>query len=189
MNLESVYHIKWSSPSNIALVKYWGKHGVQLPQNPSISFTLKNSLTNLSLEIFKSEAPGLSFSFHGQANAKFEEKIAKFLSTKRDRFPWLENHFLKMDSTNTFPHSSGIASSASSMSALALCLLSADEFFTGKKYRTEDFLKEASELARLASGSASRSVYPGMAIWGELKEFPHGSNDYATPFTEAHPIF
>ena len=27
------------SPSNIALIKYWGKYGQQFPINPSLSFT------------------------------------------------------------------------------------------------------------------------------------------------------
>ena len=30
--------VKWIAPSNIALVKYWGKKSVQLPENPSMSF-------------------------------------------------------------------------------------------------------------------------------------------------------
>jgi diphosphomevalonate decarboxylase len=29
--------VTWSSPSNIALVKYWGKEGNQIPKNPSVS--------------------------------------------------------------------------------------------------------------------------------------------------------
>ena len=33
------------SPSNIALIKYWGKYGLQFPINPSISFTLSNCKT------------------------------------------------------------------------------------------------------------------------------------------------
>ena len=36
---------KWIAPSNIALVKYWGKKSIQLPKNPSISFTLSNCVT------------------------------------------------------------------------------------------------------------------------------------------------
>ena len=28
--------VSWSSPSNIALVKYWGKKDGQIPANPSI---------------------------------------------------------------------------------------------------------------------------------------------------------
>ena len=48
MNISS----KWESPSNIALVKYWGKMGIQLPANPSISFTLNEAktITKVSLE-------------------------------------------------------------------------------------------------------------------------------------------
>lgn len=41
--------VKWRSPSNIALVKYWGKHGRQLPSNPSISFTLNNAFTETEI--------------------------------------------------------------------------------------------------------------------------------------------
>ena len=37
--------VAWACPSNIALIKYWGKRAVQLPMNPSISMTLKESLT------------------------------------------------------------------------------------------------------------------------------------------------
>ena len=36
---------KWIAPSNIALVKYWGKRSIQLPENPSISFTLSNCIS------------------------------------------------------------------------------------------------------------------------------------------------
>ena len=50
--------IRWRSPSNIAIVKYWGKHGVQLPQNPSLSFTLSSAATDLIL------VPAALFGFH-----------------------------------------------------------------------------------------------------------------------------
>ena len=36
---------KWISPSNIALLKYWGKYDSQIPKNPSLSFTLTNCYT------------------------------------------------------------------------------------------------------------------------------------------------
>ena len=45
----------WSSPSNIALVKYWGKKEHQLPENPSISFTLNNCKTLTSVSYDKKE--------------------------------------------------------------------------------------------------------------------------------------
>ena len=41
--------VGYRSPSNIALVKYWGKREVQLPQNPSLSFALTNSFTETVL--------------------------------------------------------------------------------------------------------------------------------------------
>ena len=43
--------VKWSAPSNIAIVKYWGKLENQIPQNPSISLTLSKSITNTSLSL------------------------------------------------------------------------------------------------------------------------------------------
>ena len=44
---------QWSSPSNIALVKYWGKKENQIPANPSISFTLNNCKTTTKVDFKK----------------------------------------------------------------------------------------------------------------------------------------
>ena len=185
--------VTWTSPSNIALVKYWGKWGVQLPRNPSLSFTLKHSVTTLSIIAFKKKTldtiPSLVFLFEEKPHHKFQEKIEKFLKTQELRFPWLLNYSLEIHSSNTFPHSSGIASSASSMSALCLSLLSLDELIGEKKYETSDFYMLASELSRLASGSASRSVYGGQVFWGESSLLNNSSDKYAIPFHESHPIF
>ena len=52
----------WSSPSNIALVKYWGKKAQQIPENPSISFTLDNCKTTTKLSFTKRESDN-NFSF------------------------------------------------------------------------------------------------------------------------------
>lgn len=187
--MNSNFKVTWKSPSNIALVKYWGKFGNQLPQNPSISFTLKHSITELSISISKNQNAGLSFFFEGQENLKFKEKISKFLNSNLSQFPWISEYYIEIHSENTFPHSSGIASSASSMSALCLSLLSIDNFLTGKNTSPEDFFKKASELSRLASGSASRSVFGGLVSWGENKDIPQSSNLFATPFLNAHSIF
>ena len=45
-------NFEWSAPSNIALVKYWGKKDNQIPANPSVSFTLHNckTITKLGFE-------------------------------------------------------------------------------------------------------------------------------------------
>lgn len=183
--------VAWTSPSNIALVKYWGKHGVQLPQNPSVSFTLKESVTTLSIEADTKDASGISilFLFEGKQNPKFQAKIEAFLKTQTERFPWLLHYDLKIESSNTFPHSSGIASSASSMSALCLSLMSLDELITNKNLSKDDFFSIASELSRLASGSASRSVFGGSVLWGEVPSIQKSSDRYAIKAHEVHEIF
>ena len=65
------------SPSNIAIVKYWGKHGNQLPNNPSISFTLNNCYTETKVTYSKSENPNeieMDFYFEGKENQAFNYK-------------------------------------------------------------------------------------------------------------------
>lgn len=181
------FRSSWVSPSNIALVKYWGKLPVQIPANASVSFTLKNSVTKMEIQaVAKTEINlSLDFFFEGTSNEKFQEKILKFLEGQKLKFPWLLKFHLIIRSENTFPHSSGIASSASSMSALNLCLMSLNEKITGKKLSHDDFFREVSELSRLASGSAGRSVYPFMASWGEK------STSFASAVDKkyVHPVF
>ena len=189
----TTYKSKWSSPSNIALIKYWGKYPVQIPANPSVSFTLSESFSTLSIMAGPSDKKEIyvDFYFENEINEKFKSKIVKYLSTQVDRFPWILDFHLIMHSVNTFPHSSGIASSASSMSALNLAMLSIDQQITGHVPLMDDFLKEASDLSRLASGSASRSVYPMLATWGEIDNITDSSNLFASPVDKKNvaPIF
>ena len=97
--------------------------------------------------------------------------------------PWLEKLNLTIHSTNSFPHSAGIASSASSMSALALCLCSLEKALTGGLSDDKDFYRQASYLARLASGSAARSVYGGLVTWGKIEGLPGTSDEFASPLS------
>lgn len=179
--------IKWQSPSNIALVKYWGKKGRQLPQNPSISFTLKNCKTETTASFEPSDHFNLHFRFDGKENSEFQDKIHKFLLENIDVFPFLKQMDLQINSHNTFPHSSGIASSASSMSALVMCLLDIERVVKG----ADDIdMKKASCLSRLASGSACRSLFPKMALWGETPAVKGSSDEYAITLQERiYPIF
>ena len=73
--------VGWASPSNIALVKYWGKKGKQIPQNPSISFTLSECRSETFVEFEKTDRFGFSFFFEGKENPAFGTKIEKFLWT------------------------------------------------------------------------------------------------------------
>ena len=178
--------VGWRSPSNIALVKYWGKRGKQLPQNPSISFTLSECRTETSVAFEKADRFGFKFFFEGQENSAFGAKIEKFLLDYQVFFPFINQLSLKVESRNTFPHSSGIASSASSMSAFVLCLLEIENQIVGKQF---DYQK-ASYFSRLASGSAARSVYPKMALWGATDCYKGSSDEFAVPLeNDIHPFF
>src|SRR5690606_1487094 len=117
---------EWSAPSNIALVKYWGKKENQIPANPSISFTLNNCKTITKLGFEKKENTG-TFScdllFEGQPKESFRPKIEKFFQRVVQYLPFLKDYHFTIDTQNTFPHSSGIASSASGMAAMAMNLM------------------------------------------------------------------
>lgn len=180
--------VKWQSPSNIALVKYWGKkNGAQLPQNPSVSFTLKNCRTETSVFFEKSDRFGLTFRLDGKPNEVFQQKIARFLMDHLDVFPFLNQLDLHLQSHNTFPHSSGIASSASSMSALVLCMLDIERTAKGAE---EIDLRKASCLSRLASGSACRSLFPKAALWGVTEAREDSSDEYAVTLEDQiNPVF
>ncbi len=183
--------VKWQSPSNIALVKYWGKHGRQLPRNPSISFTLSvaQTTTQVDYEYRKNGKLGtqVDFTFEGKRNIPFQQKIETYLSSVTDLIPQLSHLNLKIQSENSFPHSSGIASSASSMSALALCLVSIEQQLQSSAHFD---LEKASLLSRLGSGSAARSVYGPIAVWGKSEISDLSSDQYAIPYVDKiDPVF
>lgn len=180
------------SPSNIALIKYWGKKGAQIPANPSLSFTLSKSYTETEIIYFpqKNERISIEFSFEGKKNEQFEQKIKIYLEKIIEYFPFLNKLHLTINSVNSFPHSTGIASSASSMSALALCLCEIEKKHYESLQNNNDFLQKASFIARLGSGSAARSVFPYAATWGEFVENPVSSDEYASPlYFDVHPKF
>jgi diphosphomevalonate decarboxylase len=168
----------WQSPSNIALVKYWGKMDNQIPKNPSISFTLDACKTTTTLRIEKKKSDEeFSFDvlFEGQLNDYFKPKIEIFFKRIEDYVPFLKDYHFIIETTNTFPHSSGIASSASGMSALALCLMSIERELNSEMTKRY-FNEKASFLARLGSGSACRSIEGDLIVWGNHKEIK-GSSD------------
>ena len=183
--------VGWSSPSNIALVKYWGKKGKQIPQNPSISFTLSECRSETFIGFEKADSFGFRFFFDGKENPAFGAKIEKFLLDYQAFFPFINQLSLKVESRNTFPHSSGIASSASTMSAFVMCLMEIERSLSLSKGRLTDIdFKKASYFSRLASGSAARSVYPKMALWGITPCFEGSSDEYAVALeNDIHLVF
>lgn len=168
----------WECPSNIALVKYWGKKDGQLPLNPSLSFSLKEARTTTRVVLCPKSSLKLNFLFEGRPSP-FSDRIENYLGLLGKEMPWIGQHSFHIESTNTFPHSAGIASSASAFGALALCLADLDRQFGDTSVGS--FFQRASRLARVGSGSASRSVYPGFSWWGQSPVVPGASNDYAIP--------
>ena len=183
----------WRSPSNIALVKYWGKRSLQLPMNPSISFTLKGCFTETTIEYeFNPERPKceLQYHFEGTLNENFYERVHDYLKNLKEYIPVISKLRLNISSSNSFPHSAGIASSASAYSALALCLLDIEQKIQGKRLPQEEFYRRASFLARLGSGSASRSLYGYSALWGSTPDMDISSDEFAVGLEDIlHEVF
>jgi diphosphomevalonate decarboxylase len=175
-------HITWESPSNIALVKYWGRDKYRVPASPSVSMTLSESFTEMKVSFSPAE-PGRgeleNFLFEGKRHAAFARRLKSYLNDLVSLYPFLPDINLSVESSNSFPHSSGIASSASAISALALCLTSIERMLSGSPSSDEGFFRKASYAARLGSGSASRSVYPGYVLWGRHEEVPYSENEFA----------
>ncbi|MDC8002942.1 diphosphomevalonate decarboxylase [Aureisphaera galaxeae] len=183
--------VSFQSPSNIALVKYWGKYGEQLPKNASISFTLNECHTLTTLHYMKKDSPGFNFEVYLDGNREegFEPKIQKFLERIQTYVPFVEDYTFRIETSNSFPHSSGIASSASGMSALAMCLMDMERQMLGGM-EEDHFLKKASFLSRLGSGSASRSIEGPLVVWGTHENIEGSSHLFGVTYPyEVHPNF
>ena len=182
----------WQTPSNIALVKYWGKSNPQIPKNASISFTLNNCHTITTIDFLKSEnSEKVDFDlfFEGKEKEEFKPKIAEFFNRVAQYCPYIFDYKMIIKSENSFPHSSGIASSASGLSAIAMCLMSLEKELNPDL--SKDFINQkASFLARLGSGSASRSIEGPLVVWGAHPEIEGSSDLFGVQFPyEVHPVF
>ncbi|MFD0993427.1 diphosphomevalonate/mevalonate 3,5-bisphosphate decarboxylase family protein [Tenacibaculum geojense] len=190
-NIETATYT-WQTPSNIALVKYWGKSEPQIPKNASISFTLNNCHTTTKINFTKVEkqtTPLFDLFFEGKKKDEFKPKIAKFLDRIKEYCPYIFDYKMTIYSENSFPHSSGIASSASGLSAIAMCLMSLEKELN-PDINPAFFNKKASFLARLGSGSASRSIEGPLVVWGEHPNIKESSDLYGVPFSyEVADIF
>lgn len=196
--------VTWKSPSNIALVKYWGKKDDQIPENPSISFTLDACRTTTTMSFSEKEKKNDSFSFdlffEGSLKEDFKPKIETFFKRIEKYVPFLKDYHFKIETSNSFPHSSGIASSASGMSALALCLMDIEKQLnpsvtlsaveSSYKSYGDYFNKKASFLARLGSGSACRSIEGDLIVWGKHDAIEDSSDLYGIKYPyQVHDTF
>jgi diphosphomevalonate decarboxylase len=162
--------------------------------NPSISFTLNKSktITEAVLNPLKERAEQVKFNFYleGKHTPSFEPKIKRFFDLIKPYAPYIYDYEWDFYSQNTFPHSSGIASSASGFAALAKIIIALEKKLSNKHQSEEYYLKKTSFLARLGSGSASRSVAHPVMIWGKHPDIPDTSDFYAVlPKFDLHPVF
>ena len=137
--------------ANIALVKYWGKRdeAMHLPEAPSLSIALDRLSTTTTVEL---GVPGDSLVLDGRAAGEGELRRARLLLDVAGI-----GQRARIESRNSFPTAAGLASSASGFAALAVAACAAAGLA-----RTS---RQLSSLARRGSGSASRSVPGGWAVW------------------------
>ncbi len=161
--------------TNIALIKYWGKkdEALIIPMNNSISVTLEKFYTETKVT-FNDQLTQDQFWLNGEkVSGKELEKISKYMDIVRNRagIDW----YAEIESDNFVPTAAGLASSASAYAALAAACNQALDLQLSDK--------DLSRLARIGSGSASRSIYGGFAEWEK------GYNDetsYAVPLESNH---
>lgn len=156
-----------TAPSNIAFIKYWGQKNqlLNIPLNDSISVNLDNLFTTTTVQ-FDPKLKKDSVSIDGKSEAKEVKRVSSLLDTIRNIKRSKE--FAKVVSVNNFPKGSGLASSASGFAALAVAATAA----AGLKLSE----KELTTIARLGSGSASRSIPSGFVKWEKGKDH---SSSYA----------
>lgn len=174
-----VYMATVSAPTNIAVVKYWGKANTEYntPINSSLSVTLDQA----DLRAVTTVAASPSFTkdrlwlngvedMRASESKRFRACIdgVKVLATTTttttsngdvvvtaDEWKQWKVH---VSSYNTFPTAAGLASSAAGYAALVAALA---ELYQAK----ESFVGELSTIARQGSGSACRSLYGGFVAW------------------------
>ncbi|MFE2728353.1 diphosphomevalonate decarboxylase [Kitasatospora sp. NPDC059327] len=166
---------------NIALIKYWGKRDEQLvlPWTDSLSMTLDIFPTTTRVRL----APGASddtVTLDGApARGEALRRVTAFLAVVRARAGLRQRAVV--DSENTVPTGAGLASSASGFAALALAAAAA--------YGLDLDATALSRLARRGSGSASRSVFGGFALWhaGTSEDADRGSYAERVPAEGVDP--
>ena len=164
---DKTYYVE--APANIALLKYWGKRNVskQWPANNSLSMTLSGWKTCCEISLIDG---GNEHQFYFddkilKPSEPFAKKAYAQMSLVLSRLN-VDKKF-KIKSKNTFPTGCGVASSASSMAALTIgILLAALELDHMEDLSQAGWNSEKiSDLARLGSGSACRSLLGGFVLW------------------------
>ena len=128
---DEAMHFTKTMPTNIALIKYIGKEEGNIPLNPTLSFALPELITTAHLTYSPSlakdcwkmdpKAPKLAY--------KSIERYLQHLKRVKEVYNFCGN--FSVFAYNNFPMGTGLASSASSFSALTECAL--DAIYTVEK--------------------------------------------------------
>ncbi|AAK43094.1 diphosphomevalonate decarboxylase [Saccharolobus solfataricus] len=148
-----------SAPSNIAVVKYWGKRGderLNLPLNNSLSITLDDQLSVIT-KVTLNDKNIVIVNDRILSEDEMKEYAGRVLDTFK-KIVGKEFH-VKVESKSKFPINAGLASSAAGIAALAFSLNELLEL----NLKSE----ELSKIARLGSGSACRSMFGGFVVWNK----------------------
>jgi diphosphomevalonate decarboxylase len=142
---------------NIALIKYWGKRDDRLilPAADSLSMTLDVFSTTTTVRLAPDAAADRVTLNDTPAAGDPYRRVTAFLDLVRERAGRAERAVV--DTSNTVPTGAGLASSASGFAALAVAGAAA--------YGLRLDAAGLSRLARRGSGSASRSIFGGFALW------------------------
>lgn len=165
------------APSNIALCKYWGKrqYSLNLPHNSSLSISLAHHGTHTQIQHSPDDQDHILLNQQEQPlNTPFSQRLLTFCNHFRRNQPLP----LLIHTTNNIPTAAGLASSASGFAALTLAL---NHFF-----QLNLTSRTLSAVARIGSGSASRSLWHGFVYWFKGSH-PLGNDSYATPLEYSWP--
>jgi diphosphomevalonate decarboxylase len=143
--------------ANIAFIKYWGNldDDLRLPVNSSLSMNMDGLYTETTVRWNETLISDQLILNGAEESGKTLQRVSTHLDIIRRRVGI--NIYAQVESTNNFPMGAGIASSASSFAALTVAAVRATQ--------TEFFEKELTTIARLGSGSASRSIPDGFVEW------------------------
>ncbi|KAG7948925.1 hypothetical protein I3843_13G033700 [Carya illinoinensis] len=169
-----VHMVTAQTPTNIAVIKYWGKRDetLILPVNDSISVTLDpdHLCTTTTVAVspsFDRDRMWLNGKEISLSGGRFQSCLREVRSrasdvedeengikiTKKD---WEKLH-LHIASYNNFPTAAGLASSAAGLACLVFSL--------AKLMNVKEDQSKLSAIARQGSGSACRSLYGGFVKW------------------------
>jgi diphosphomevalonate decarboxylase len=163
------------APTNIAVLKYWGKNPLweacNIPTKSSLSFTVDVLHTTTSVEAKKGNRKIL-FKLNGrrmEQSGKESVYVNEFISTISKFFPFVNCYDYQIESENNFPTATGFASSASGFAALTKAIVGELEEF--EPICNSD--ARVSAIARMGSGSAARSIPSegGFVIWKREIDF------------------